>query len=432
MTEFVPTLLLLAIIAPLLTVPAVGLRVLLGDRFPPESVAYRLTAFGLIASTAASAMVFANFAGLIGEPVSGEIELGRWLQIEDYEIPFVLTVDRISVTFSLFANILTLMVARFSRTYLHKEPGFVRFFVLLAFFASGTQLIALAGALELFFAGWEIVGISSALFIGFFHTRDEPLRSSVRAFGTYRFADAGLLLATATTFELLGSARFSAFSRVSALTTGEATLIALLFLLSAMGKSAQLPFSGWLPRAMEGPTPSSALFYGAISIHAGLFLLLRVWPVLELSLAARAVGIVVGLSTAIYAAAVARTHTDAKGALAHATLAQVGLILVEICLGWITLALVHLVCHALLRLGQYLKAPNTIHNSHRLGHDHPAPSLIERLAPALAARLYAGAVHRLRLDERIDVVIAPLMAVARCLDQLDRRLRGALSLDSRS
>ena len=432
MTEFVPILLLLAIIAPLLTVPAVGLRVLLGDRFPPESVAYRLTAFGLIASTAASAMVFANFAGLIGEPVSGEIELGRWLQIEDYEIPFVLTVDRISVTFSLFANILTLMVARFSRTYLHKEPGFVRFFVLLAFFASGTQLIALAGALELFFAGWEIVGISSAMFIGFFHERDEPLRSSVRAFGTYRFADAGLLLATATTFELLGSARFSAFSRVSALTTGEATLIALLFLLSAMGKSAQLPFSGWLPRAMEGPTPSSALFYGAISVHAGLFLLLRVWPVLELSLAARAVGIVVGLSTAIYAAAVARTHTDAKGALAHATLAQVGLILVEICLGWITLALVHLVCHALLRLGQYLKAPNTIHNSHRLGHDHPAPSLIERLAPALAARLYAGAVHRLRLDERIDVVIAPLMAVARCLDQLDRRLRGALSLDSRS
>ncbi len=432
MSELVPILLLLAIIAPLLTVPAVGLRVLLGDRFPPESVVYRMTAFGLMASTAASALVFANFAGLIGEPVGGEIELGRWLQIEEYEIPLVLTVDRISVTFSLVANILTSMVARFSRTYLHKEPGFVRFFVLLAFFASGIQLIALAGALELFFAGWEIVGISSALFIGFFHERDEPIRSSVRAFGTYRFADAGLLLATATTFELLGSARFSAFSRVSALTTAEATLLALLFLLSAMGKSAQLPFSGWLPRAMEGPTPSSALFYGAISIHAGLFLLLRIWPVLELSPAARAVGIVVGLCTAFYAAAVVRTHTDAKGALAHATLSQVGLILVEICLGWITLALVHLVCHALLRLGQYLKAPNTIHDSHRLGHDHPAPSLIERRTPALAARLYAGAIHRLRLDERIDVAIAPVMAVARGLDHLDRRLRGALSLDSRS
>ncbi|MGE3955470.1 MAG: proton-conducting transporter membrane subunit [Vicinamibacterales bacterium] len=429
MADIIPFLLLLAIIAPLLTVPAVGVRVLLGDRFPPESVAYRMTSFGLMASTAASALVFANFVGLAGEPVSGEIALGRWLQIEEYEIPFVLMVDRISVTFSLFANILTSMIARFSRTYLHKEPGFVRFFVLLAFFASGTQLIALAGALELFFAGWEIVGISSALFIGYFHERDEPIRSSVRAFGTYRFADAGLLLATATTFELLGSARFSAFNRVSALTTAEATVIALLFLLSAMGKSAQLPFSGWLPRAMEGPTPSSALFYGAVSIHAGLFLLLRVWPVLELSLAARGVGILVGLSTAIYASAVVRTHTDAKGALAHATLAQVGLILVEICLGWITLALVHLVCHALLRLGQYLKAPNTIHDSHRLGHDHPTPSLLQRRAPALAARLYAGAIHRLRLDERIDVVIAPALALAGALDRLDRRLRRALSFD---
>ena len=135
-----------------------------------------------------------------------------------------------------------------------------------------------------------------------------------------------------------------------------------------MGKSAQLPFSGWLPRAMEGPTPSSALFYGAVSIHAGLFLLLRVWPVLEVSFVARTVGVLVGLATALYATAVVRVHTDAKGALAHATLAQVGLILAEICLGWTALALTHLVCHAFLRLGQYLKAPNTIHDSHRLGH----------------------------------------------------------------
>ena len=183
---------------------------------------------------------------------------------------------------------LTALVARFSRTYLHKEPGFVRFFALLGLFATGTQLVALAGALELFFAGWELIGISSAFFIGFFHERDEPVRSSVRAFATYRLSDAGLLIATVTTFELLGSARFSALERRRRrCRPGEATALALLFLLSAMGKSAQLPFSGWLPRAMEGPTPSSALFYGAVSIHAGLFLLLRVWPVLEVSLVAR-------------------------------------------------------------------------------------------------------------------------------------------------
>ena len=209
----------------------------------------------------------------------------------------------------------------------------------------------------------------------------------------------------------------------------QSTVLALLFILSAMGKSAQLPFSGWLPRAMEGPTPSSALFYGAVSIHAGLFLLLRVWPVLEVSPFARGVGILVGLSTAVYAASVVRVHTDAKGALAHATLAQVGLIMAEICLGWTTLALVHLVCHALLRLGQYLKAPNTIHDTHRFGHVHRGPSLLERWAPALAARVYAASLHRLRLDDRIDTAFAPVLALAAAIDHADSWLRRTVSLD---
>ncbi len=429
MGDLVRLALPLAIVAPVAAMVVVGLRVLLADGRPRETVVYRLVMSGLGVSVAASAVVLLRFLGAFGPPVAGEIEFGSWLRVHDFEMPLVLLVDRVSVTISLFASVLTVLVGRFSRTYLHQDPGFIRFFVLLGFFATGTQLIALSGALELFFAGWEMVGIASAMFIGYFHERDEPVRSSVRAFATYRFSDAGLLIATVTTFELLGSARFSALERAGTLPVGEATIIALLFLLSAMGKSAQLPFSGWLPRAMEGPTPSSALFYGAVSIHAGLFLLLRVWPVLEVSIAARTAGVAVGLATAVYAAAVARVHTDAKGALAHATLAQVGLILAEICLGWITLALVHLVCHALLRLGQYLKAPNMIHDAHRLGHGPHAPGLLERWSPRLAARLYAAALHRLRLDDKIDVTFAPVLGLARALDRTDQALRRVLSLD---
>ena len=289
-------------------------------------------------------------------------------------------------------------------------------------FATGTQLVALAGALELFFAGWEMIGISSAFFIGFFHERDEPVRSSVRAFATYRLSDAGLLIATVTTFELLGSARFSALRPARPRCRRPRPRSSLCCSsLSAMGKSAQLPFSGWLPRAMEGPTPSSALFYGAVSIHAGLFLLLRVWPVLEVSPSPATVGVLVGLATALYAAAVVAVHTDAKGALAHATLAQVGLILAEICLGWTTLALTHLVCHAFLRLGQYLKAPNTIHDTHRLGHGHARPpSLLERGGRRRLPRaLYAASLHRLRLDDRIDTAFAPVLALARGIDRAD-------------
>ncbi len=429
MGETVHLVLPLAIVAPVAAMLVVGLRVLLADRHPSETFAYRTVTVGLVASMLASAAVLLRFLGIGGVPAGGEVEFGSWLRIHDFEIPLVLLVDRVSVTISLFAAVLTVLVGRFSRTYLHKDPGFVRFFVLLGFFATGTQLIAFAGALELFFAGWEMVGFASAMFIGYFHERDEPVRSSVRAFATYRFSDAGLLIATVTTFELLGSARFSALERAAALPAGEASLIALLFLLSAMGKSAQLPFSGWLPRAMEGPTPSSALFYGAVSIHAGLFLLLRVWPVLEVSMLARGVGVAVGLATAIYAAAVVRVHTDAKGALAHATLAQVGLILAEICLGWITFALVHLVCHAFLRLGQYLKAPNLVHDAHRMGHAHHPPTALERWSPRLAGRLYAASLHRLRLDDRIDATFAPVLALARLVDRADAWLRRILSLD---
>lgn len=419
----------LAILSPLVGVTGVGMLVLLGHHRPTESRVARIIGWGLGGSVIGSLTLLASFLGAFGVSVSGDFEAGDWLRIGDFVIPAVLLVDKISVTISLFAASLTALVARFSRTYLHKEPGFIRFFALLAIFATGTQLVALAGALELFFAGWELIGISSAFFIGYFHERDEPVRSSVRAFATYRLSDAGLLIGTVATFELLGSARFSAFGGAGALPVAQSTSLALLFLLSAMGKSAQLPFSGWLPRAMEGPTPSSALFYGAVSIHAGLFLLLRVWPVIEVSTIARVIGVMVGLATAIYAAAVVRVHTDAKGALAHATLTQVGLILAEICLGWTTLALAHLVCHAVLRLGQFLKAPNMIHDSHRLGHVHHLPTRLERLAPRLASRVYAASLHRLRLDDHIDAAFAPVLRLARAIDRTDRWLRRSLSLD---
>ena len=420
----------LAVLPPVTAALAVFLRLVLGDTRPAESTVARVMGTGLALSIAGGLGVLAQFIGLARPPVTGDLEFGDWLRLGEFVIPAVVRLDVVSVSLAIFSSCLTAIIARFSRTYLHKEPGFIRFFALLGVFATGTQLIALAASLELFFAGWELIGLASAFFIGFFHERDEPIRSAIRAFATYRLADAGLLIATVATFALLGSARFSALDRAATLPPGEATSLALLFLLSAMGKSAQLPFSGWLPRAMEGPTPSSALFYGAVSIHAGLFLVLRVWPVFAASPVACAVGVAVGLATAVYATTVARVHTDAKGALAHATLAQVGLILAEICLGWTTLALVHLLCHALLRLGQYLKAPNMIHDAHRVGHLHAHDGWLARRAPRAAARLYAFALHRGRLDDLIDTLFAPVLAVAGALDRADRWLRRTLSFEA--
>lgn len=419
-----------AILAPLVCALAVGLTVLARPTWLDEPGASRTVRGGLLLSVVASAVAIAGWLGAFGAPVRGDVDLGNWLVVGEYSIPAVLLVDPLALAFSFLSATLTALVARFSRTYLHREPGFVRFHVLLGLFAGGAQLVAFAGALDLLFAGWEMIGISSALFIGFFHDRDEPVRSSVRAFATYRLCDAGLLVALVSTHELLGSTRLSALQSAGTLPVAESTAIALLFLLSAMGKSAQLPFSGWLPRAMEGPTPSSALFYGAVSIHTGLYLMLRVAPVTSVAPIAATLGVLVGLATAAYAASVARVHPDAKGALAHATLAQVGLILAEISLGLTSLALVHLVCHALLRSWQYLRTPNVIHDTHQHGHEAHAPWWLARVAPRLAQRVYAAGVHRLRLDERIDGAVAPVLALARALDRLDARMRGSMSLDA--
>jgi NADH:ubiquinone oxidoreductase subunit 5 (subunit L)/multisubunit Na+/H+ antiporter MnhA subunit len=423
----------LAVLAPLAAALGVGVAALARPVWLGERGASRTVRGGLLLSAAASAVATAAFLGAFGAPVGGNVEYGDWLSVGAYVVPAVLLVDPLALAFSLLSAALTALVARFSRTYLHREPGFVRFHVLLALFAGGAQLVAFAGALDLLFAGWELVGISSALFIGFFHERDEPVRSSVRAFATYRLCDAGLLIAIVMMHELLGSTRLSALPQAAGLPAAEATALALLFLLSAMGKSAQLPFSGWLPRAMEGPTPSSALFYGAVSIHLGLYLMLRVAPVTDAAPLAAAAGVVIGVATACYAASVARVHPDAKGALAHATLAQVGLILAEISLGLTRLALAHLVCHALLRSWQYLRAPNVIHDAHEHGHGHAAHGAwwLERLSPRLAARAYAAGVHRMRLDERIDAAVAPVLALARALDRADRRMNAALSIDGR-
>jgi NADH:ubiquinone oxidoreductase subunit 5 (subunit L)/multisubunit Na+/H+ antiporter MnhA subunit len=410
------------ILLPIAASAMVGLLIMASSRYPSERTATRILEVALTISLVLSALVAMCATGVFGAAPSTVVDYGALLELGTYRIPAVLLADWKGVVFSLLCAFLTLLVARFSRTYMHREAGYFRFFILLGGFATGAQLVALAGALDIFFAGWELIGIGSALFIGFFHERAEPVRSSLRAFATYRLCDAGFLMAMVCAHEVLGSTTINTLDGSIDLPLWESTTIGLLFLLSVMGKSAQLPFSGWLPRAMEGPTPTSALFYGGISLHAGLFLMLRISPIISASPVVQVVGAVIGISTAIYAAAVARTNPDAKGALAHATLCQVGLILAEISLGFTTLALVHISGHALLRVWQYLRAPNAIHDAHRIGV-HAVPAEESQTQSVLERRVYAAALHRLRLDDRIDSILDPFMLIARALDKFDQRVR---------
>lgn len=294
------------------------------------------------------------------------LSLGEWHLIEGYEFHAVLLVDALSLTFLLLATLLCGVVALFSEKYLHREPGFHRFFLLLTLFGFGDCLTVLAGSIETLYASWETLGLTSALLIGFFHERPGPVQNGLYTFAVYRCSDLCLALAMVSVYHLAHSGDFSSFLGSSTLQGTGATTVGLLLLLAAAGKAAQLPFSGWLRRAMEGPTPSTAIFYGALSVHAGAFLLLRCGPLLEASRPVAVATVVLGFSTAAWARAVGVVQTDVKCSLAYASLTQVGLIFAEIGLGLRLIPLLHVLGHALVRSMQFLRAPSLLHEMHEL------------------------------------------------------------------
>lgn len=408
----------IAVLAPLSSFVAVAVLSARERRARSErAIAWATRAGSLAAIAAASVAVAAVAASPRHELVYGA---GDWLALPDR--PSMLVLDELSLPLFVLTVLLGGLVGRFSVTYLHREPGFSRFFLLFNLFAGGMSLLSLAGSLDLFFAGWELVGISSVLLIAFFHERAAPVERGIRALAVYRACDVGLLLAVLLGGHGVASGAHGAFATPNV----HAALAGGLLLLSAMGKSAQMPFGGWLPRAMEGPTPSSAIFYGALSVHAGVYLLARTssW-MLEVAWL-RVLVIAVGAVTAVLASIVARVQSDAKNGLAFATMTQVGVMFVEIGLGFPRLAMVHMVGHACLRTWQMLRAPGILAEMHgvrrALGGPLPrAGGHWERLLPArLRARLHATALHAFFVDDLLEAaIVRPLTALARVATALE-------------
>ncbi|KYF86293.1 NADH dehydrogenase, partial [Sorangium cellulosum] len=360
----------LAVLSPAVAFAALGAYLLL-LRTPSERVVSGVVLSSLSLSLVASAVVWGSS---VAAPYAFiPVDLGPWFEVSGYEFDVVLLVDRLSSTMMVLVSLIAIMAGRFSVAYLHREAGFARFFLLLALFSTGMLALVSAGSVDLLFAGWELVGATSVLLVAFFHERAAPARAALRVYVTYRLCDVGLLVGAVLMHELAGSAHFSqAFGgsawpgHAAALGSSGATAIALCLFLASMGKSAQFPVGSWLPRAMEGPTPSSALFYGAISVHAGVYLMLRAAPLLERAPVASAVVACVGALTAVYGTMVGRVQADVKSALAHATMSQVGIMFVEIGLGYYWLALVHLCAHACLRCLQMLRAPSALRDAQEI------------------------------------------------------------------
>jgi NADH:ubiquinone oxidoreductase subunit 5 (subunit L)/multisubunit Na+/H+ antiporter MnhA subunit len=368
------------------------------------------------------------------------IELGDWFTVAQYRFPLSLLIDRLSLPLVGLTVVLAGIVGSFSVRYLHRDPGFFRFFLLLFLFTFGALLVFTADSLDLLVCGWEIVGITSVLLIGFFQYRPDPVRNALRVFATYRAADLFMLVAIFFAHHWFGTASWAGMfsgdwpDGGNKFNGSAASIIAVLLVIAASGKSSQGPFCGWLPRAMEGPTPSSAVFYGAISVHAGAYLLLRVEPLVQRSAVATGLVIFIGLTTAFLGTLIHRTSADAKTSLAYAAQTQIGLIFAEIGFGWTTFAVIHLISHAVLRTLQFLRTPSMLRDYHRLhaaagGKLNPAGGCYEALLPATVQLwLYRWALGRGFYDSMVDrLVVAPMHLLARWLAVFEPKMRPAPS-----
>jgi NADH:ubiquinone oxidoreductase subunit 5 (subunit L)/multisubunit Na+/H+ antiporter MnhA subunit len=289
------------------------------------------------------------------------------LKTNDYEFYIDFSFDKITAVYLLVGSFLTFLVTVYSRYYLHREEGYKRFFNTILFFYLGYNITIFSGNLETLFIGWEILGISSFLLIAFYRDRYLPVKNAVKVFSIYRIGDIGLILAmwmihhlfhSNVTFLQLNNSEMVHEHLANHSLIG--VFISLMILVTAAAKSAQLPFSSWLPRAMEGPTPSSAIFYGSLSVHIGVFLLLRTFPFWENQTSVRIIIAVLGLSTSIVTTLIARVQSSVKSQIAYASIAQIGLIFIEVAAGFEKLALIHFAGNAFLRTYQLLVSPSVV------------------------------------------------------------------------
>lgn len=275
--------------------------------------------------------------------------------------------DRVTAVFLVVGSILTFLITLYSRHYLHREDGYKRFFNTILFFYLGYNIIILSGNFETLFIGWEVLGLSSFLLIAFYRDRYLPVRNAYKVFSVYRISDIAMILAMWMSHHLwhhnVTFLELNNYNLVDAEVQshyGMSLFISIMILISASVKSAQFPFSSWLPRAMEGPTPSSAIFYSSLSVHIGVFFLLRTFPFWEHQEVFRWIVGIAGLGTSIIATFVGNIQSTVKSQIAYSSIAQIGLIFIEVALGLEVVALIHFAGNAFLRTYQLLVSPSTV------------------------------------------------------------------------
>jgi NADH-quinone oxidoreductase subunit L len=350
--------------------PLAGFLVLLAaGRKLGEPLAGWLATTAIGGAFVTTVVLFAKLVSLPGEERRHVVRLFTWLPVAGFHVDVAFLLDPLSITMALFVTGIGTLIHLYSIGYMHGDEHYPRFFLYLNLFAFSMLVLVLADNFLLSFLGWEGVGACSYFLISFWFTRETAAVAGKKAFVTNRIGDFGFMVAMFLMFGAFGTLNYwganGVFERAGELPAYTASAIVLLLFLGACGKSAQLPLYVWLPDAMEGPTPVSALIHAATMVTAGVYLLCRCAPLLGVAdPTVMTVIAVVGAATALFAATVACAQDDIKKVLAYSTVSQLGYMVLAVGSGAYVAAIFHMVTHAFFKALLFLGAGSVIHGLH--------------------------------------------------------------------
>ena len=346
-----------------------------------------------IASFLVAVSVYFDLLSRSSEERHEVITLFSWIPVGALHIDVALLADPLSITMALFITGIGSLIHLYAIGYMHGDPNFSKFFLYLNLFVFSMLMLVLGENLLVTFLGWEGVGVCSYFLISFWHTRDSAAVAGKKAFVTNRIGDFGVMTAMFLAFSTIGSVSYSSINEAAhsgVIAPVTATAIGLLLFVGACGKSAQLPLYLWLPDAMEGPTPVSALIHAATMVTSGVFLMTRMSPVLHASYEwAPMVIACVGAATALFAATIAVAQNDIKKVLAYSTVSQLGYMFLAVGSGAYVAAIFHMVTHAFFKALLFLGSGSVIHGMHH-EQDMRRMGALRKLMPVTAITFIIG------------------------------------------
>src|SRR6059036_2511991 len=343
---------------PLLAVLANGLNVMLGHRYSHD-IAHRIGWGSVLLSFLCALWVFGQ---TLGHPEPRTVIAYRWFFGGDLTVNLGFLIDPLTCVMMLVVTGVGFLIHVYSVGYMHGEEGFTRFFAYMNLFMVSMLLLVMGNNYAVLFIGWEGVGLCSYLLIGYYYDRVSAAKAATKAFVVNRIGDAGFLLAIFLVFVNFKTLDYTqVFAQAGQLSTGMATAITLCLLLGAVGKSAQVPLYTWLPDAMEGPTPVSALIHAATMVTAGVYMVVRNHVLYDLSPVALNAVAWVGGVTALFAATIGLVQTDIKRVLAYSTVSQLGYMFLACGVGAFGAGIFHVFTHAFFKALLFLGSGSVIH-----------------------------------------------------------------------